>query len=354
VVTLATARERHLTAKKELEAGRNPAALKQAAKSARRIVEQTAVLTFEKVAEEYFKTRQGVYSEKSNKEIWGRLVKNIFPALGAKPIDDVSAPELLDVLVKIKASGREVTAARCRQYCGQVFKYAMRQGWTRMNPAGALENIPELKRTTPQQHQRAVKTPAELGRLLAAIETYDEGIVGAALRMLPHVFLRVSELAKGEWAEIDFADSLWRIPALRMKAKQDHLVPLSSRVKTMLEKLHELTGDGMFIFPAYKGVRAPMNPESLRRGLERLGYGKSALNGGASPHGFRQNASTFLREMGFAPHLVELQMAHAERNAIVAAYNFAEYLPERRKMMEAWSEFLDELKAKAEAKNRGE
>ena len=351
VVGLASAREKLLAAKKEIKAGLNPSAMKQEAKAARRTAQEEAALTFERVTAAYFKVRRdsGSYSEKSDREIIGRLEKYIFPRLGARPIEEITALELLDVLVAVKAAGREETAARLRQYSGQIFKFAMRKGWTKMNPAGALEGIPELRKSGPQKHQRAVRTPAELGRLLADMEDYNDGIVGAALRLQPYVFLRSSELARGEWAEIDFADSLWRIPAERMKMKVDHLVPLARQVKERLEGLRKLTGGGRFLFPAWSGGLAPMNPESLRRALNRLGYGPTAANGGHTPHGFRSAAATFLREKGFSGDWVEVQLAHARRNKIQAAYDHAAYVPQRRKMMQAWADFLDELREAARA-----
>jgi len=136
--------------------------------------------------------------------------------------------------------------------------------------------------------------------------------------------------------EIDFDDALWRIPAERMKMKGDHLVPLARQVKERLEALRELTGGGEFMFPAWSGGLAPMNPESLRRALNRLGYGPTALNGGHTPHGFRSAAATFLGEKGFPGDWVEIQLAHAERDKIVRAYNHALYVPQRREMMQAW------------------
>jgi integrase len=346
-ITLADARERLLAAKRELAAGRNPAAVKQEAKAARRAAKAAEILTFEKAAVDYFQTRQGVYSEKSNLNILARLQKHIFPALGAKPIGKITAPELLDVLTRVKATGREEMAARLRQYVGQVFKFAMRKGWANVNPANALEGIPELRKTGPQKHQRAVKTPGELGRLLADMETYDTGIVGAALRLQPYVFLRSSELCRGRWAEIDFDDALWRIPKERMKMKADHLVPLAHQVKERLEALRQVTGGNEFMFPSWVGGQAPVNPESLRRALNRLGYGPTALNGGHTPHGFRSSASTFLRERGFPGDWIEIQLAHAERDKIVAAYNHALYVPQRREMMQAWADYLDGLRASA-------
>jgi integrase len=223
------------------------------------------------------------------------------------------------------------------------------KGWAMMNPAAVLERATELEKSGGPKHRRAVKTPAELGRLLLDIETIKGTLAGKALDLAPYVFLRPSELAGGLWSEVDFADSIWRIPAERMKAKGEHLVPLARQVKERLEALKELTGWGPRLFPAQAGGHAPMNPESLRRALDRLGYGKTALNGGQTTHGFRSNASTFLRELGFAGDWIEIQLAHAERNKIVAAYNHALYVPQRREMMQNWADYLDELREAARA-----
>jgi integrase len=345
VVTLAAAREKLLAAKKELQDGLNPAAEKQSRKQ----TEKEALLTFEQAAASFLESRRGNgYEGRATDDILGRLKKHIFPALATRPLAEITAPEILEVILSIRRRGIQETAKRCLQYLSQVFQHAIVKGWTERNPAADLRGIHDLKKTGPVKHQRAVKTPAEFGRLLLALESIKDTLAGKALDLAPYVFVRSSELAGARWSEIDLASSFWRIPAERMKMKGDHLVPLARQVKERLEALKELTGGGPCLFPALTGGQAPMNPESLRRALNRLGYGPGALVSHTT-HGFKSAASTFLREQGFNPAWVEIQLAHGERNKVVAAYNHADYIPQRQAMMQAWADYLDELRAGARA-----
>ena len=274
VVGLAEARKRHLAAKMELEAGRNPAAEKQARKRA----EKVEALTFEKVALMFLEARrENGYAGRATDDILGRLEKHIFPALGDRALGDIKTPEILEILIGIKRLGIHETAKRCRQYLGQVFQYAIIKGWAERNPAADLQGVYELRKTGTVKHQRAVKTPAELGRLLLDIESISDTIAGKALGLAPYVFVRAGELAGARWAEIDLTSSFWRIPAERMKMKADHLVPLACQVKERLADLQELTGCGSCLFPSFKGGQAPIRPETLRMALIRLGYGPGAL-----------------------------------------------------------------------------
>jgi len=350
VVTLAEAREKHLAARKLLAAGLDPAAEKKAAKAALK----TASITFEQVAASFIQSRREHGFNDRADAIWGRLQKHVFPALGARPIGEITTPEILAVLLNVKRLGIDETARRCRQYIGQTFQHAIVQGWAERNPAADLQGVYELKRRSPVKHMRATRSPAELGRLLLALEGIGHTLAGRALNLLPYVFVRPNELAGARWDEIDRPFSLWRIPSERMKMKTDHLVPLAHQVKERLEALKELTGGGLYCFPGFKGGQVPMRPETMRLALVRLGFGPKALGGGLTSHGFRSVASTLLRERGFDPAQIELQLGHQERNAVTAAYNFAELLPQRRDMMQAWADYLDELReaAREEAGDR--
>ena len=349
VVTLAEAREALLIAKRELKAGQNPAVEKQA----RKLTEKKAALTFEQAAASFLESRrENGYEDRATDAILGRLQKHILLGLGARPLGEITAPEILNVLLAIKRRGFQETAQRCRQYIGQIFQHAIVKGWTDRNPAADLQGIHELRKTGPVKHQRAVKTPAELGCLLLDIETITHTLAGKALDLAPYVFIRAGELAGGRWAEVDLASSFWRIPAERMKMKGDHLIPLARQVVDRLKALRELTGGGPCLFPALSGGQAPMNPETLRRALNRLGYGPGAL-ATHSTHGFRRAAGTFLREQGFNPAWIEIQLAHGERNKVVAAYNHADYIPQREEMMQAWADYIDKLRKEARAGGDG-
>lgn len=265
VVTLLEARERHLAAKRELEAGRNPTVVKQAQK--------TAAMSFEQAAMDFLTSRrEHGYSEQAIDDIQGRLKKHLFPALEARPLGEITARELLEVLLALRRLGIEETARRCRQYVSQVFQFAIVRGWADRNPAADLQGIPELRKTNKVRHQRAVKTPAELGRLLLDIETISDTLPGKALELAPYVFVRAGELAGARWAEIDMASSL---------------------------------------------------------------------------HGFKSCASTFLREQGYNLAWIEIQLAHGERNKVIAAYNHADYIPQRQDMMQSWADYLDSLRESA-------
>ncbi|MDR1044775.1 MAG: tyrosine-type recombinase/integrase [Candidatus Adiutrix sp.] len=345
---LAEAREMHFTAMKELKAGLNPAAEKQARKQA--ALEES--LTLEKAALAFLEyKRENGDSVEAIKGIENRLKRHILPALGSRPLKDITAPEILEVLLAVRRLGVDETTLRCRQYIDQIFRHASRKGWIDRNPAADLRGIPELKKTGPVKHQRAVKTPADLGRLLLDIEAISGTLAGKALDLAPYVFVRAGELTGARWVEVDLSSSFWRIPAERMKMKGEHLVPLARQVKDRLAALHELTGGGPCLFPALTGGQAPMNPESLRRALNRLGYGPGALVSHTT-HGFKSSASTFLRERGFDPAWIEIQLAHGERNKVVAAYNHANYIPQRQTMMQAWADYLDELREGARAESK--
>lgn len=345
VVGLAEARAKLLAAKVELKAGVNPAAEKQARKRAK----QAESLTFEKAALAFLESRrESGYDARATDDILRRLQKHILPALGALPLGEITARELLNVLLGVRRLGIEETARRCRQYVSQVFQFAIVRGWAERNPAADLQGIHELRRTNQVRHQRAVKTPAELGRLLLDIETISDTLAGKALDLAPYVFVRASELTGARWAEVDLTSSFWRIPAERMKAKGEHIVPLARQVKERLEALYELTGGGPCLFPGFKDSQAPMRPETTRMALIRLGYGPGALVSHTT-HGFKSVASTFLRERGFNPAWIEIQLAHGERNKVVAAYNHADYITDRQAMMQSWADYLDELREAARA-----
>ena len=350
VVGLSKAREKHLAARRELEEGRNPAVggkkAKRQAEKARAAAIAVEAMTFAKVAECWLENRE----KNSIKRIWetrGRLRNHVFPALGDVPIKDISTARILETLLAVKAKGLEEMSKRCLTSVRQIFNFAVIREWIDRNPAEPLTAIEELRRSSPPEHHRAVKTPAELARLLLDLETIKSTIIGAALWISPYVFVRASELAGMRWDEIDWPESLWRIPKERMKAKRPHFVPLARQVQAFLEDWRNQTGWGTCVFPGHANTgQAPINPDSFRATLNRLGYGRGNLVN-HTHHGFRSVASTFLREQGFNSDWIECQLAHGESNKTVAAYNHAEYLPQRRDMMQAWADYIDRLRAEA-------
>ena len=335
-VSLADARTRRQEAKTQLVRGIDPCAHKQAVKAA---VRAETTNSFEVVAREWHDKHKDSWESNYGDKILERLVKDIFPPLGAKPIHEITAPELLAALRHIEARGAVETAHRMLQACGQVFRYAIATGRAERDTAADLRGALRPVKST---SFASIKEPKAIGTLLRDIDAYGGNfIVQAALRMAPYVFVRPGELRKAEWAEFDLAGAEWRIPAAKMKMRQVHIVPLARQVLNILEDLRTYTGTGRFLFPSMRANSSPISDMTLLAGLRRLGYGKDEM----TVHGFRSMASTLLNEQGYPSDWIERQLAHGERNSIRAAYNYAQHLPERRRMMQAWADYLDALKA---------
>jgi integrase len=231
------------------------------------------------------------------------------------------------------------TAHRIKQICGQVFRYAIATGRASRDPSGDLRGaLPPVKET----HHAAITKPAEVAALLGAMKRYRGSfVVRCALLLAPLVFVRPGELRKAEWSEIDLDGAVWRIPAERMKLRQEHLVPLSRQAVTVLKELRPLTGSGRFVFPSMRTTTRPMSENAITAALRRMGYEQGTM----TAHGFRTTASTLLNELGWPADAIERQLAHAERDAVRGAYNRAEFLTDRRHMMQAWADHLDLLTA---------
>ena len=236
------------------------------------------------------------------------------------------------------------TAHRAHQNCGQVFRYAVATGRAERDPCGDLRGaLPPVR----EKHHASLTDPKAIGGLLRAIDGYKGAFVTkAAMNLAPLVFVRPGELRQAEWAEFNLDAAEWRIPGEKMKMRDPHIVPLSVQAVAILRELHPLTGRGRYVFPSARtpsGGRC-MSENAVLAALRRLGYGKDDMTG----HGFRSMASTLLNEQGWHRDAIERQLAHAERNAVRAAHNYAEHLPERRKMMQAWADYLDGLKQGAD------
>jgi integrase len=215
-------------------------------------------------------------------------------------------------------------------------------GRAERDPSGDLRGaLPPAQ----EKHHAAITTPRTIGELLRAIDGYQGSFVTqCALKLAPLVFVRPGELRKAEWAEFNLEGAEWRIPAVRMKMKETHIVPLSRQAVACLRELHPLTGSGRYVFPGARTNGRPMSENTVNAALRRLGFGKDDMTG----HGFRSMASTLLNEQGWHRDAIERQLAHAERDAVRAAYNYAEHLPERRRMMQAWADYLDALRTGAD------
>lgn len=333
-VSLKDARSRRDEARKQLSQGIDPGEHKKTLK----LAQVADTNTFEVVAREWHEKFSPNWTTKHSKDLLTRLVNDVFPWIGKRPIKDITAPDLLMVLRRMEARGILHTTHRIKQYCGQVFRYGIATGRCERDPSGDLHGaIPPAK----EKHHASITEPTKIGELLRALEDYQGSfITQCALKLAPLVFVRPGELRHAEWHEINFDAAEWRIPAHKMKKRAIHVVPLSTQALAIVEELKPITGNGCYIFPSIRTNTRPMSENTVLGALRRLGYDKNEMTG----HGFRSMASTLLNEQGWHRDAIERQLAHAERDGVRSAYNYAEYLPERRKMMQSWADYLDSLK----------
>jgi integrase len=263
---------------------------------------------------------------------------DVFPWIGGDPIAEITAPAVLKVLRRIEGRGALDTAHRAQQNCGQIFRYGVATGRLARDPITDLRDA-----LPPAQHIHfsSITDPAQVGELLRAIDGFrGTFVVQCALRLAPLFFVRPGELRKALWKEVDLDTGEWRY--LVTKTRTEHLVPLSSQAVSILRELHALTGHGLQVFPG-RDPQKPMSDAAVNAALRRMGYDtKTEITG----HGFRAMARTILhQELGFAPELIEHQLAHRVPDALGTAYNRTKFVKERRVMMQSWSDFLDKLKA---------
>lgn len=334
-VTLAEARDKRDEARKLLANDVDPGLAKQLSKRATKIAHENS---FEAIAREWHLKFSAKWTAHHGEKILRRLEKDVFPWIGQKPITEINAPELLSVFRRIENRGAVETAHRAHQNCSQIFRYAIASGKAERDTSADLKGAltPVTKR-----HYASIVEPKAIGTLLRAIENYQGYFVTkCALKLAPLLFVRPGELRKAEWSEFNFETAEWRIPAEKMKMRVMHIVPLSHQALSILKELQPLTGEGLYVFPGLRTPNRPMSENTVLAALRRLGYEKDEMTG----HGFRAMACTILNEQGWNRDAIERQLAHAERNSVRAAYNYAEHLAERRKMMQEWADYLDVLK----------
>lgn len=337
-VSLAKAREGRDNAKRLLADGVDPSAQKRRDKLALRAAGDA---TFKAIALEYLDNRRHTLTPLYADQLLRRLEADVFPYLGTRPITEIDAPELLDVLRRIEKRGVLEQARRLRQSIGQVFRYAMITGQAKHDPSTALKGA--LKPKGRQKHHMPMPRD-ELAGFLRGLDAYDgDPRTALALRLIVLTMVRTTELRAARWEEFEHLDGrepLWRIPAERMKARFEHLVPLSSQAVAALTELRALPGAKAngFLFPS-PSREGCMSNNTMLFALYRMGW-----HGRATVHGFRGVASTILNEMGFPPDWIERQLAHDERDDVRGAYNSAQYLPGRRQMLQRWAGWLDEVK----------
>lgn len=308
--------------------------------SAKRKAERAARAdTFEAITREWLDMKRKSLAERTHDKRLNRFEAFVFPYLGKRPIATVTAPDLLTVLKRVEARGKNETAHRLRSESSAVFRYAIVTGRAERDPAADLRGAlaPVVVRNHP-----AITEPAKIGELLRAIHGYSgQPSTEYALKLLPLTFVRPGELRAAEWPEFDLDGAEWRIPGARMKMREQHIVPLSTQAVGLLRELHPITSSGRYLFPSLRTAERPISNNTLNAALRRLGYTGDEM----VSHGFRSMASTCLNEQGWHPDLIELQLAHAERNEVRSAYNRAQRLDERRKMMQAWGDYLDGVRS---------
>lgn len=335
-VTLAEARQRRAEAKSALYKGIDPGVERKAEKRAALL---SASNTFESIAREWIEKQGNLWTPEHAKRVRDSLQDEVFPDLGARPIIEITAPELLAALRKIEARGALETAQRVLQRCDAVFRYAIATGRCERSPAVDLKGA--LK--APKRSNRPALSAADLPEFLRKLEAYDgHRQTKLALKLQVLTWVRPGELRAAEWTEFDVDGAQWEIPGERMKMGLPHIVPLSSQAIAVLEELRPLTGGGRFLFPNQHKPGACMSDNTMLYALYRMGYHSRATG-----HGFRATASTILNEQGWNPDAIERQLAHVEKNKVRGAYNRAKYLAERRRIMQAWTDYLDGLAAGA-------
>lgn len=331
-VGLASARERHAAARKLLAEGRDPMEQRKADKLAGALAERHS---FKSIAGLWLDHWKGDKSPRHVDVTRRRLEANVFPRLGARPIAEIEAPELVTMVKAIEARGVGDLARRTLETSGQIFRYAVAHGYCSRNPAADISPSDVLRPVVKRNLARI--DGKDLPGLLQAVEVYCGKVVTRlAVKLMALTFVRTSELIGGRWEEIDWEEHRWNIPAERMKMKTPHIVPLSSQAIEVLRLLHKLTGTGPLMFPGDADPKKTMSNNTILQALDRMGFG-----GVMTGHGFRGLASTLLHEQGWQHEHIELQLAHAPRNAVSAAYNHALYLKPRAKMMQAWGDFLE-------------
>jgi integrase len=335
-VSLAAARKARDAAREAMSTGQDPSIEKRRQKIAARLAIGT---TFGDVAQEYIQkvSREGRAPATITKLKWVR--EWLRSAIGSRPVDQIEPHELLAVLKRQEAAGNLETAKRTRAFASRVFRYAVATARAKSDPASVLVGAVAAPR---HKHLAAILDEARIGDLLRAIEAYSgQAVTKSALALSPHVFVRPGELRRAEWQEIDFRKSIWRIPALRMKQRREHVVPLSTQSLMILRELRALTGEERFLFPAMARRDRTMSENTVNLALRRMGFAADEM----TAHGFRAMASTVLNESGqWAPDAIERALAHGDTDQVRAAYHRGAHWTERVQMAQWWSDHLDKLR----------
>ena len=333
-ISLKKAREKHQEARQNLTNHIDPNIYKKA----KRISDQDMQFnSFKVIALEWLQKR-GTKSDGGDKRLIRLLQKDLFPYIGSLPVSQVTSPDLLRALRRIEHRGAVNTAHRAKQIAGMVFRYAVATGRAERDPSFDLKGALAQPAKT---HFKSITEPAEVGPLIAAINSYQATpVVMTALRLTPLLFCRPGELRHLEWQEVNFDEARIELPATKMKTKEPHIIPLATQAMEILNELQLITGRGKFVFPSARGNSRPLSENGVRTALRTLGYTNEQI----SPHGFRAMARTILDEiLNFPVDWIEHQLAHSVKDANGRAYNRTKHLEQRRGMMQKWADYLDEL-----------
>jgi len=353
-VSLKSARLKRDKAKSLLDDNIDPAQQKKANKQAaieetqkKKLEDEGEKNTLEVVGRHWFELHRSGWVPSHAIKTIGRLERHLFPAIGSTPIAKLQKHQVAKALEKISSRGTLETAQRIAQLTRNILVYAMDTGLIDSIPMGSTKNI--LPAGRKQKPMPSLTAPKDIGKLLRAIDGYRGTFtVCCALKLLPYLAVRAGEFRRAEWGEFDFKKKTWTIPAahrkLKLQAQQDdrnvHQVPLCRQSISILKGLYEFTGSGVHVFPSSRGDARPMSENTINTALHAMGY-KGLMVG----HGWRSSFSTMMNQQGFNPDAIERQLAHTENNAVRAAYNRADYMEERIKMMQCWADYLDKLKA---------
>lgn len=332
-MSLKEARERTYMLKMDVRRGIDPVQAKRAEKSA-----QVAELaqSFERIATDYMKHKQGRWSERYSNDVKSIMVRDVFPAIGSKPINGIRPADILALLQVVEQRGAVIQARKVRSRIMEVFNYAIALELCESNPAEKLANV--LQR--PEHGHNPFLQGDEIPAFLDALERYNGSeIIKSALWLITFTGCRTIEARLAEWKEFDLAAGIWSRPASHMKSKRDHVVPLPRQAIAMLERLKEHTGFCGLVFPGRLDLSKPINPQSLNNALYLMGY-KDRL----TPHGIRSTISTLLYDAGYAGNLIESQLSHIDQNTVRRAYNHAEYIDQRREMMQNLADWYDTIR----------
>lgn len=347
-VSLSEARALRDKAKNDIKNKIDPSQRKQLNK------QNTLQNNFQAIAQKWMNEQKPQWSKSHYDRIKSYLTKDVFPFIGSRDVSTIEAPEIISIILKVSDRGSVNAARRVKGFIQQVFDYGVAHAKTSRNPAKDV-NLAMVLPKTIKRHYASIKDPNTLSQLLRTIDEYHGTIqVKAALRLFPLLMVRPTELTSAEWCEFDLEKAVWTIPAKRRKLPQPlkdanspddaHIVALSRQALNILEELKPYTGKGDYLFPSVRTKTRPITNDTIRTALRAMGFDNNTI----TAHGFRGVASTFLHTLGYRTEVIEAQLAHKDKNTVRSAYNHADYLVERKTMLQEWADYLDNLKVGAE------